>query len=127
MEEITEKVSDRSTRAATPAEQMCYPTSYDLAALKSFIPDEVLKIFYGCGIPAGLTTVRSGETVLDIGSSGGINCFAASRLVGPFRCVIGIDMTDTMLEIAHRNAPLVATNLETLKERGEHTFRWIGM
>jgi SAM-dependent methyltransferase len=55
--------------------------------------------------------VRAGETVLDIGSGGGIDCFEASRLVGPTGRVIGIDMTDTMLEIARKNAVVVATNL----------------
>lgn len=111
IEEITQKVSDRYAKAASTGEQMCCPTSYDMANLKSFIPEEVLKISYGCGTPAGLKTVSAGETVLDIGSGGGIDCFEAARLVGPSGHVIGIDMTDTMLEIARRNAPLVAANL----------------
>src|SRR5512135_362335 len=111
IEEITRKVSDRYAKAASTGEQMCCPTSYDFADLKSFIPEEVLKISYGCGTPAGLKTVSSGETVLDIGSGGGIDCFEAARLVGPSGHVIGIDMTDTMLEIARRNAPIVAGNL----------------
>jgi arsenite methyltransferase len=111
IDEITQKVSDRYARAASMGEQMCCPTSYDMADLQSFIPEEVLKISYGCGTPAGLKTVSQGETVLDIGSGGGIDCFAASRLVGPTGHVIGIDMTDTMLAIARKHAPLVATNL----------------
>lgn len=111
IDEISQKVSDRYARAASTGEQMCCPTSYDLADLKSFIPEEVLKISYGCGTPAGLDTVRPGETVLDIGSGGGIDCFEASRLVGPTGRVIGIDMTDTMLEIARKNAAVVAANL----------------
>jgi arsenite methyltransferase len=111
IEEIARKVSDRYAKAATTGEQMCCPTSYNMADLKSFIPEEVLKISYGCGTPAGLNTVRAGETVLDIGSGGGIDCFEAARLVGPSGQVIGIDMTDTMLEIARRNAPVVAANL----------------
>jgi SAM-dependent methyltransferase len=82
-----------------------------MADLQSFIPEEVLKISYGCGTPAGLKTVSHGETVLDIGSGGGIDCFAASRLVGLTGHVIGIDMTDTMLAIARKNAPIVAANL----------------
>lgn len=111
IDEIEKKVSDRYAKAASTGEQMCCPTSYDMANLKSFIPEEVLKISYGCGTPAGLKTVSAGETVLDIGSGGGIDCFEASRLVGPTGRVIGIDMTDTMLEIARRNAVIVAGNL----------------
>uniref|UniRef100_UPI001180E24C methyltransferase domain-containing protein n=1 Tax=Nitrospira cf. moscoviensis SBR1015 TaxID=96242 RepID=UPI001180E24C len=110
-DEITQKVSERYAQAASTGEQMCCPTSYDMGHLKTFIPEAVLKISYGCGTPAGLKTVRAGETVLDIGSGGGIDCFEASRLVGPTGHVIGIDMTDTMLAIAKTNAPVVAANL----------------
>lgn len=108
---ITQTVSDRYARAAATGEKMCCPTGYNFEDLRTFIPEEVLKISYGCGTPAGLETVRRGETVLDIGSGGGIDCFEASRLVGPTGRVIGIDMTDTMLDIARRYAPVVARNL----------------
>jgi len=111
IDEIAQKISDRYARAASTGEQMCCPTSYDMADLQSFIPEEVLKISYGCGTPAGLKTVSPGEAVLDIGSGGGIDCFEASRLVGPTGHVIGIDMTDTMLAIARKHAPIVAANL----------------
>ena len=108
---IAQTVSDRYARAAATGEQICCPTGYNFDDLRTFIPDEVLKISYGCGTPAGLETVRIGETVLDIGSGGGIDCFEASRRVGPTGRVIGIDMTDTMLDIARRHAPVVAANL----------------
>ncbi len=111
IDDITQKVSERYAKAASTGEEMCCPTSYDMGHLKTFIPEEVLTISYGCGTPAGLKTVQAGETVLDIGSGGGIDCFEASRLVGPTGHVIGIDMTDTMLEIARKNAAVVATNL----------------
>src|SRR5512147_1657919 len=111
LNEIEKTVSDRYALAASTGEQMCCPTSYDLGQLKTFIPEEVLRISYGCGTPAGLQTVRAGETVLDVGSGGGIDCFEASRLVGPTGRVIGIDITDTMLEIARKNAVVVAANL----------------
>ncbi|TKB66720.1 MAG: methyltransferase domain-containing protein [Nitrospira sp.] len=111
IDDITHKVSERYAKAASTGEEMCCPTSYDMGHLKTFIPEAVLKISYGCGTPAGLKTVQAGETVLDIGSGGGIDCFEASRLVGPTGRVIGIDMTDTMLEIARTHAAGVATNL----------------
>lgn len=111
VENVSELVSERYARAAATGEQMCCPAGYNFAELRRFIPEEVLKISYGCGTPAGLETVRIGETVLDIGSGGGIDCFEASRRVGPTGHVIGIDMTETMLAIARRNAPIVAANL----------------
>lgn len=108
---ISEMVSDRYARAAAAGEQLCCPTGYNFEDFRLFIPEEVLKISYGCGTPAGLKTVQRGETVLDIGSGGGIDCFEASRRVGPMGRVIGLDMTDTMLAVARRNAPIVAANL----------------
>ena len=110
-ETITQNVSERYARAAATGEQMCCPAGYNFEDLMSFVPEEVLRISYGCGTPVGLESIRAGETVLDIGSGGGIDCFEASRRVGPSGRVIGIDMTDTMLTIARRNAPVVAANL----------------
>ena len=115
IEEIAQKVSDRYAKAASTGEQMCCPTSYDMADLKTFIPEEVLKISYGCGTPAGLKTVGVGETVLDIGSGGGIDCFEASRLVGPSGHVIGLDMTDEMLELVPVLDPFVEDALTVMR------------
>jgi arsenite methyltransferase len=108
---IPQHVSERYARAVTTGEQICCPTGYDVEELRTFIPEEVLRASYGCGTPAGLATIRPGETVLDIGSGGGIDCFAAARRIGPAGRVIGVDMTDEMLTIARRNAPIVAANL----------------
>lgn len=58
----------------------------------------------GCGNPTAIAGIRSGETVVDLGSGGGIDCFLAATAVGPDGRVIGIDMTDEMLELARRNA-----------------------
>src|SRR5207247_9568985 len=79
--------------------------------LRTFVPADAPKVCYDCGDPAGLDIVRAGETVLDIGAGGGIDCFEASRRVGPTGRVVGIDMTDEMLAIARRNAPIAAANL----------------
>ena len=58
----------------------------------------------GCGNPLALLGLQRGETVLDLGSGGGIDCFLAARRVGPTGRVIGVDMTPEMLDLARRNA-----------------------
>ena len=58
----------------------------------------------GCGNPVGIADARPGETVLDLGSGGGIDCFLAAREVGDDGFVIGIDMTPRMIELAQKNA-----------------------
>ncbi len=58
----------------------------------------------GCGNPLGLARIKEGDTILDLGSGGGIDCFLASRKVGPRGKVIGIDMTPEMVARARRNA-----------------------
>ena len=58
----------------------------------------------GCGNPLALGSIRPGETVLDLGSGAGFDCFLASRKVGPDGKVIGVDMTEEMLEKARENA-----------------------
>ncbi len=108
---ITQSVNERYARAVTTGEEMCCPTGYNHEELRTFIPEPILKVSYGCGTPVGLTTVQPGETVLDIGSGGGIDCFEASRRVGAAGRVIGLDMTDEMLALARTHAPTVAGNL----------------
>ena len=60
----------------------------------------------GCGNPTALAEIRSGETVLDLGSGAGIDCFLAAAAVGNEGRVIGVDMTDEMLEAARQNAQI---------------------
>ncbi|MDP7385617.1 MAG: methyltransferase domain-containing protein, partial [Nitrospinota bacterium] len=100
-----------SSAAGRREEALCCPTGYDASDLESFIPEEVMKISYGCGSPAGIGHIRPGETVVDIGSGGGIDCFDALRRTGGSGRVIGVDMTDEMLAVARKNAPAVAENL----------------
>ena len=84
---------------------LCCPVNYDPQYLK-VIPAEVIERDYGCGDPS--QHLLPGETVLDLGSGTGKICFIASQVVGPQGRVIGVDMTDAMLEVARRNAPVVA-------------------
>ncbi|MBN1234828.1 MAG: arsenite methyltransferase [Methanotrichaceae archaeon] len=58
----------------------------------------------GCGNPIALASLKEGETVLDLGSGAGFDCFLASKIVGPKGNVIGVDMTEEMLARARANA-----------------------
>jgi arsenite methyltransferase len=58
----------------------------------------------GCGNPQAIAALRPGETVLDLGSGGGFDCFLAAKQVGPTGHVIGVDMTPQMISKARRNA-----------------------
>jgi len=97
---------DRYAAAAkAPEAALCCPVDYDPQYLK-IIPSEVIEKDYGCGDPSKY--LKPGETVLDLGSGTGKICFIASQVVGAKGRVIGVDMTDDMLEVARRNAPIVA-------------------
>src|SRR5438128_8733756 len=87
------------------ADKLCCPVEYDSEYLK-VIPPEVIERDYGCGDPT--RHLREGETVLDLGSGTGKICFIAAQIVGPKGRVIGVDMTDEMLEVARSNAPSAA-------------------
>jgi arsenite methyltransferase len=102
-------VKERYSAAAKKTEAaLCCPVEYEPEFLK-IIPQEVIEKDYGCGNPAKY--LRPGETVLDLGSGCGKICFIAAQVVGPTGKVIGVDMTDDMLEVARRNAPIVAERL----------------
>ena len=102
-------VKERYAAAAHAQEAaLCCPVEYEPQYLK-VIPQEVIEKDYGCGNPAKY--LKTGETVLDLGSGTGKICFIAAQVVGPTGKVIGVDMTDDMLEVARRNAPVVAKRL----------------
>ncbi len=67
------------------------------------IPEQALKASLGCGNPTALATLHPGETVLDLGSGGGIDVLLSARRVGPTGKAYGLDMTDDMLALAHEN------------------------
>ncbi len=102
-------VRERYAAGAKAAEaKLCCPVAYDTEYLTA-IPQEVIERDYGCGDPTKY--LREGETVLDLGSGTGKICFIAAQIVGPRGKVIGVDMTDEMLEVARRNAPIVAERI----------------
>ncbi len=67
------------------------------------LPPEVTELSLGCGDPVTLAALKPGQSVLDLGSGGGIDCFLAARQVGEAGHVIGVDMTPAMLEKARLN------------------------
>jgi arsenite methyltransferase len=88
---------------------------YD-AAEREGLPDAALLASLGCGNPTAVAELREGETVLDLGSGGGIDVLLSARRVGPTGRAIGVDMTDEMLSLARRNAAEAgASNVEFRK------------
>jgi arsenite methyltransferase len=83
---------------------------------KAGIPAEALLASLGCGNPTALATLREGETVLDLGSGGGIDVLLSAKRVGPTGKVYGLDMTEEMLALANDNKRRAgAENVEFLK------------
>ena len=83
---------------------------------KGSLPENAVRASLGCGNPTALAELRAGETVLDLGSGGGIDVLLSARRVGPAGKAYGLDMTDEMLELARKNqAEAAVTNVEFLK------------
>ncbi|MFQ6133724.1 MAG: methyltransferase domain-containing protein [Armatimonadota bacterium] len=102
--DVREVVQDFYARVSQSGDQACVcSTTYrpeDLAGL----PEEVTSRSFGCGNPAAFDGLRTGDTVVDIGSGVGLDCLIAARKVGAAGRVIGLDMTDEMLSQAWENA-----------------------
>jgi arsenite methyltransferase len=117
---VTNKSSGSSCCGAAPAaDQHCAdPITgklYDLSQA-SQIPEEALLASLGCGNPTALAQLKEGETVLDLGSGGGIDVLLSARRVGPAGKVYGLDMTDEMLALANENKRKAGLeNVEFLK------------
>jgi arsenite methyltransferase len=80
------------------------------------LPEEAVAVSLGCGNPTALAQLEPGQTVLDLGSGGGIDVLLSARRVGPAGKVYGLDMTDEMLALARENQRKAGvTNVEFLK------------
>lgn len=91
----------------------CGPDTLYNPVLMEDLPADVTGLSLGCGDPVTIAGLKAGETVLDLGSGGGIDCFLAVRQVGPEGRVIGVDMTPQMIARAEANkAKLGAQNVE---------------
>ena len=101
----------------------CDPITSDLydAAQVGTLPIEAVIASLGCGNPTALAELQPGETVLDLGSGGGIDVLLSARRVGPTGKAYGLDMTDDMLALARKNqAAAGVSNVEFLKGEIEH-------
>jgi SAM-dependent methyltransferase len=92
----------------------CGPTSTEIALygaeMIASLPADVVTASYGCGNSLAIAQLQAGETVLDLGSGGGLEVLLASKQVGPAGFVYGLDMTDAMLETARRNMEKAAVS-----------------
>jgi SAM-dependent methyltransferase len=113
------KSGGSSCCGAAPASGLsCDPITSNLydAAQAGQIPEEAMLASLGCGNPTALAKLNPGETVLDLGSGGGIDVLLSARRVGPAGKAYGLDMTDEMLALAHENKRKAgAGNVEFLK------------
>ncbi len=101
-----------------PAMRCCDPITKNLYGdgEKSLLPDKAVLASLGCGNPTALIELKAGQTVLDLGSGGGIDVLLSARRVGPTGKAYGLDMTDDMLALARENQRQAgATNVEFLK------------
>jgi arsenite methyltransferase len=91
--------------ASTAMDSCCDPITTNLydATQASQIPEDALKASLGCGNPTALAQLLPGETVLDLGSGGGIDVLLSAQRVGPTGKAYGLDMTDEMLALAREN------------------------
>jgi SAM-dependent methyltransferase len=109
---------DSSCCGAAPSSGQRDPITADLydATQTAGLPEDAVIASLGCGNPTALVELHEGETVLDLGSGGGIDVLLSARRVGPTGKAYGLDMTDEMLELARANAARAgATNVEFLK------------
>ena len=125
-EAVKQKYGDAAKRAASGGTACCggaEPVGCDAItkdlytdAEKSGLPEKAVAASLGCGNPTALARLQSGETVLDLGSGGGIDVILSAKRVGPTGKAYGLDLTDEMLALARENQKKAGVeNVEFLK------------
>jgi arsenite methyltransferase len=116
---VTNKTGTSSCCGLAPSSGLsCDPITANLydASQAEQIPEDAMLASLGCGNPTALAKLEPGETVLDLGSGGGIDVLLSGRRVGPTGKAYGLDMTDEMLALANENKRKArAENVEFLK------------
>src|SRR5579872_5375948 len=110
--------ADASCCSSTSSVSCCDPITSQLydANQEHELPEAAVRASLGCGNPTALADLKPGETVLDLGSGGGIDVLLSARRVGPTGKAYGLDMTDEMLALAHENQRKAGVeNVEFLK------------
>ena len=132
-EKVREKYGEAALRVKTGGSACCGSAPSGLGCVDaitsdlydstqtSAIPEEAVLASLGCGNPTALAKLKPGETVLDLGSGGGIDVLLSARRVGPTGKAYGLDMTDEMLALARENQRRAGVeNAEFLKGEIEH-------
>ena len=116
------KIAAQSSSCCGAQTACCGPTPAELISQKIGYSDEEINavpqganLGLGCGNPLAIANLRPGETVLDLGSGAGFDCFLAAKKIGPSGKVIGVDMTQEMIDKARKNA--IAHNIENVEFR----------
>ncbi len=127
-DQIEEEIKQRFVKVAlAPQEERKFPVGPASAKRLGYaaqeidtLPPPVTESFCGVGNPLGLGDVRSGQTVLDLGSGPGLDSLLAARRVGPTGKVVGVDLCPEMVEKARRNALLLGLrNVEFMQAQIE--------
>lgn len=114
----TDVTKSKISACCDPQLRCCDPITKDLysADEQGSLPEKAILASLGCGNPTALIDLRPGETVLDLGSGGGIDVLLSAKRVGPTGKAYGLDMTDEMLNLARENRrQACVTNVEFLK------------
>ena len=124
IEDVRETVRQKYAEAAGASGGCCSPadaggvfgSSLYAEAAEEGVPEAAVAASLGCGVPTAVADLHEGETVLDLGSGGGIDVLLSARRVGPLGKAYGLDMTDEMLTLARDNQRKAGVeNVEFLK------------